>query len=132
MDALDAFAAVQKVFEIMSLDYRTFRDMLNEYGDTVMYVLGPQLALLTDREKKENVMVSSARDPHGYSDQVEVRELTILDAMKRVGTHIPIPPPTKMESTPYISTGILMSGHFPHVALCAAPPFGPSNAFVSL
>ena len=29
VDALDAFAAVQKVFGMISLDYRTFRDMLN-------------------------------------------------------------------------------------------------------
>ena len=132
VDALDAFAAVQKVFGMISLDYRTFRDMLNQYGEIVMYVPGPQLALLTDGEKTGNLRVSSARDPHGYSDQVEVRELTILNAMKRVGTHIPIPPPTKMESTPYRSTGILMSGQCPRVALCAAPPFCPGNAFVSL
>ena len=117
---------------MISLDYRTFRDMLNQYGEIVMYVPGPQLALLIDGEKTGNLRVSSARDPHGYSSQVEVRELTILDAMKRVGTHIPIPPPTKMESTPYRSTGILMSGQCPRVALCAAPPFCPGNAFVSL
>ena len=132
VDALDAFAAVQKVFGMISLDYRTFRDMLNQYGEIVMYVPAPQLALLTDGEKTGNLRVSSARALHGYSDQVEVRELTISDAMKRVGTHIPIPPPTKMESTPYRSTGILMSGQRPRVALCAAPPFCPGNAFVSL
>ena len=132
VDALDAFAAVQNAFGIISLDYRTFRHMLNQYGDIVMYVPGPQLALLTDGGKKRNLRVSSARDLHGYSDQVEVRELTILDAMKRVGTHIPIPPPTKMDSTPYRSTGILMSGRCPLVALCAAPPFCPGKVFVSL
>ena len=132
VDALDAFAAVQKVFWMISLDYRTFRDMLNQYGEIVMYVPGPQLALLTDGKKTGNLRVSSARDPHGYSDQVEVRELTISHAMKRVGTHIPITPPTKMESTPYRSTAILMSGQCPRVALCAAPPFHPGNAVVSL
>ena len=131
-DALDAFAAVQKVFGMISLDYRTFRDMLHQYGGIVMYVPGPQLALLTDGEKTGNLRVSSDRVLHGYSDQLEVRELTILDAMKSVKTHIPVPPPTKMKSTPCRSTGILMSGQCPRVALCAAPPFCPGNAFVSL
>ena len=76
VDALDAFAAVVKVFGMLSLDYRTFRDMLNQYGQIAMYVPGPQLALLTNGEITGNLRVSSARDPHGYSDQVEVRELT--------------------------------------------------------
>ena len=51
MDALDDFAAVQKVFGMIRLDYRIFRHMLNQYGEIVIYAPRPRLALLTDGEK---------------------------------------------------------------------------------
>ena len=67
------------IFGAIFLDYRTFRDMLQQYNEVVMFVPGDNL---------DTTLSGVYRDSF-RSDKIEIKELLLLDGLRKVATRIP-------------------------------------------
>ena len=85
VDPMDLYRVCRDVFKRVGLDFTNLKSMVRQHGKVIMWVQGDQLSdLMVDGSKTEELAVTSERDPSKV-DHVHVRELGVLEAMRRVG-----------------------------------------------
>ena len=132
-DAMDSYSAAEEVFGMLSLDFRTFRDMQRQYNEVVMFVPGEQLDTALSGAYRDSFRVSAARDPMQRSDEIEIKELSMLDGLKKIAARIPSPQQTKPEAAVEVAaTGVVVDALTDQTVWCLMPPYSPQHAFISL
>ena len=132
-DALDSFLGCEAAFGQLSLDYRVYRDMLSQFGEVVMFVQSSKLDPILGGKYRDGLRIRASRDPLGRSDLIEVKELQLVEGLRKIGSHIPQPAPAKeapvstLVSGPFLSPSKMQSPVW-----CLFPPFSPSHAFISM
>ena len=132
-DPMDSYAAREGIFGAVSLDYRTFRDMLRQYNEVVMFVPGDKLDAALSGVYRDSFRVSAARDPMQRSDEIEIKELLLLDGLKKIVARIPAQPSGKANATTAVPvTGVYHQESWGAAVWCIMPPYSADSAFMSL
>ena len=107
-DAMDAYGTFLAVFGSISLDYPTFKQMHKQFNEIITFVPGPALEIFMPTDQRsENMRITAARDPLGRSDHVTVKELPILEALRKISTRIPSTTTTKKRDQAVPISGVL-------------------------
>ena len=131
-DAMDAYGTFLAVFGSISLDYPTFKQMHKQFNEIITFVPGPALDIFMPTDQRsENMRITAARDPLGRSDHVTVKELPILEALRKIGTRIPSTTTTKNRDQAVPISGVLAQCP-PTLSLSVVPPYSVGECFVSL
>ena len=97
-----------------------------------MWVQGDRMSdLMVDGSKTEELAVTSERDPSKV-DHVHIRELGVLEAMRRVGGLVPKSTTTaKHLAMEMPVTGMMLKDREEHI-FTALPPYTATQAFISM
>ena len=69
----------------------------------------------------------------GRSDLIEVKELQLVEGLRKIGSHIPQPAPAKDAPVSTLVLGLFLSpSKMQSPVWCLFPPFSPSHAFMSV
>ena len=132
-DALDSFLGCEAAFGQLSLDYRVYRDMLSQFGEVVMFVPSSRLDPILGGKYRDSLRIRASRDPLGRSDLIEVKELQLVEGLRKIGSHIPQPAPAKEAPVSTPVSGLFLSpSKMQSPVWCLFPPFSPSHAFISM
>ena len=88
---LTPFWAVKLPSDQLSLDYRVYRDMLCQFGEVVMFVPSSRLDPILGGKYRDSLRIRASTDPLGRSDLIEVKELQMVEGLRKIGSHIPQP-----------------------------------------
>ena len=131
-DAMDAYGTFLAVFGSISLDYQTFKMMHKQFNEIITFVPGTALDNFMPTDlRTENMRITAARDPQGRSDHVTVKELPLLDALRKIGSMVPSTSTVKKRDHAFPMSGVL-SQCPPTLSLSVVPPFSIRECFVSL
>ena len=131
-DAMDAYGTFLAVFGSISLDYPTLKQMHKQFNEIITFVPGPALDIFMPTDhRSENMRITAARDPLGRFDHVTVKELPILEALRKIGTRIPSTTTTKNRDQAVPISGVLAECP-PTPSLSVVPPYSVGECFVSL
>ena len=132
-DALDSFLGCEAAFGQLSLDYRVYWDMLSQFGEVVMFVPSSRLDRILGGNYCDSLRIRASRDPLGLSDLIEVKELQMVEGLRKIGTHIPQRAPAKEATVSTPVTGLFLSPNkMQSPVWCLFPPFSPSHALISM
>ena len=132
-DALDSFLGYEAAFGQLSLDYRVYRDMLSQFGEVVIFVPSSRLDPILGGKYCNSLRMRASRDPPGRSDLIEVKELQLVEGLRKIGSHIPQRAPAKEAPVNTPVTGLFLSpSKMQSPVWCLVPPFAPSHALISM
>ena len=132
-DALDSFLGCEAAFGQLSLDYRVYRDMLSQFGEVVMLVPSSRLDPILGGKYRDSLRITASRDPLGRSDLIEVKELQLVEGLRKIGPHMPQPALAKEAPVSTPVSGLFLSpSKMQSPVWCLFPPFSPSHAFISM
>ena len=123
VDPMDLSRVCRDVFKRVGLDFTNFKSMARQHGEVIMWVQGDQLSnLMVDGSKTKELAITSERDPSKV-DHVHVRELGVLEAMRRVGGLVPKSTTTAKQSAMEMPvTGMMLKDRKDQI-FTAPPPY---------
>ena len=131
-DALDSFLGFEAAFGQLSLDYRVYQDMLSQFGEVVMFVPFSRLDLIVGGKYRDSLRIRPSKDPLGCSDLIEVKELQLVEGLRKIGCHIPQPALAKEAPVSTLIGLFLSPTKMQSPVWCLFPPFSPSHGLISM
>ena len=98
-----------------------------------MFVPSSKLDPILGGKYRDSLRIRASRDPLGRSYLIEVKELQLVEALRKIGSHIPQPAPAKEAPVNTPVTGLFLSpSKMQSPVWCLFPPFAPSHALISM
>ena len=92
-----------------------------------MFVPSSRLDPILGGKYRDSLRIRASRDPLGRSDLIEVKELQLVEGLRKVGSHIPKPAPAKEAPVSTPVSGLFLSPSKMQLPVwCLFPPFSPS------
>ena len=134
VDPTDLHRVCPDVFKQVGLDFTNLKSMARQHGKVIMWVQGDQASdLMVDGSKTEELALTSEGDPSKV-DHVHVRELGVLEAMRRVGGLVPNLKSTttaKHSAMEVPVTGVMLKDRKEQI-FTALLPYTAIEAFISM
>ena len=107
--------------------------MLSQFGEIVMFVPSSRLDPILGGKYRDSLRIRASGDPLGRSYLIEVKELQLVEGLRKIGSHIPQPAPAKEAPVNTPVRGLFLSpSKMQSPVWCLFPPFAPSHALISM